>query len=318
MAGAVATRHKVQRLGLSGLHGGHEGGLAGHGDGRGRQARTGVGVPGSIGLQVAAAQVAVEFLAQAVDHGGIGLQQHADAQAVAEDTGNLCTVGRAAGFLLDDAGQDQRFVGRLERRVGRAQRPDIGQAPVHGVQGAAQHGQVGAALGIGIGIGEEAALGRHARAAQGLHEGSVVHACAFLAQEFLAGQGGAHLAPVPAFHQGQRLERFLAAREFLQQHIGSQARGQLIVAGLDLPVLSRDAEPGVQQPCIGLHAGLDHLAGHATRRGAGLDLQLQRGLGQRQRLVQPPPAGTGQHGGQHQQHHQSAKDKAHNLGPSKQ
>ena len=58
--------------------------------------------------------------------------------------------------------------------------------------------------------------------------------------------------------------------------------------GLDGAVLPRDAEPGVEQASVRLDPSRHHIAGHAARRGAGLDGQLQRLRAQIQRLVQPP------------------------------
>ena len=107
---------KYSALVMRRLHRRQQGALARHGNRRGRQPGAGVGVPGRVGQQVAPAQVAVELVAQAVDDGGVGLQHHADAQAVVEHAGDHGPVAGAAGFLLDDAGQDQRLVGALERR----------------------------------------------------------------------------------------------------------------------------------------------------------------------------------------------------------
>ena len=110
LAGAVASRYKIERLSFSGLNGGHQGRFARHGDGRGWQTTARVGVPGRVGLEVAAAQVAIKCFAQAVNNGGVGLQQHADAQAVVKNTRNHGAIAGAARFFFNDAGQNQRFV----------------------------------------------------------------------------------------------------------------------------------------------------------------------------------------------------------------
>ena len=117
--------------------------LPGIGDRRRRQAGAGVGVVGRVGEQVALAQVAVEGGAEAVDHGRVGLQRHADAQPVDEHAGDAAAVGAGAGLLLDDRRQRQRLVGALQRRRrARARaRPRRGVAPSRGRRASAPRGR---------------------------------------------------------------------------------------------------------------------------------------------------------------------------------
>src|SRR5690606_2420089 len=106
-AGAVAPRYKIQIGVFFGMHGSLQRSLARTGDGSGRQAGAGVGVPGRVALQVLLAQAAPIIGPQAIDHGGIGLQRHAGAQAVDEYARDARPVGAMAGFLFDDRGKDQ-------------------------------------------------------------------------------------------------------------------------------------------------------------------------------------------------------------------
>ena len=96
--------------------------LPGQGDRRGRQSAARVGVVRRIRLEVAPPQIAVELCAKAVDHGGIGLERHADPQTVDEhgrDQGPVCGACR---LLFDDRRQDQRRV-RILSGVSGARRP---------------------------------------------------------------------------------------------------------------------------------------------------------------------------------------------------
>ena len=166
------------------------------------------------------------------------------------------------------------------------------------MQGTAQHGNVRAAFCIGIGIGEEAAFGGNACTFELRHQRFIAQASAILLKKFFTGQRCTHLPPVPAFHQRQRAQAFLATCQLLQQLIRGQTRAQLVITGLDGAVFARKAKPCVQQARIGLHTGLDHALRHTTRGGAGLYLQLQIGLRQLQRLIQPPPCATRSSSGQ--------------------
>ena len=108
-----------------------------------------------------------------------------------------------------------------------------------------------------------------------------------------------YLTPVPALHQRDAAQAFLAAHQHGQQAAWRGAGGDFVAAGADLAVLTGQAKPGVQRKWRGLGARIDHGLRHRAWRGAGLDRQVQRGLAGAgvQRLVQPPQAAqTGQQG----------------------
>ena len=258
-------------------------------------------------MQITLAQIAVKLFAHSVNHRGVGLQQHADAHAVGEHASDLGTVLRAAGFLFHDAGQDQCLVGGFQRRIGLALGPSGLEPAVHGVQRAAQHGHVAAALGIGIGVREEAPLGVHAGAVQRGHQLFVGHGGRVLAQRIRLGERRAHLLEGPALHHGHGAQGRFAACQFLQQLVRCCADWDFVITGLDLAVLSRHAEPVIQQPRIRLDARLHRRNGHSPRSGSGFDFQLKRGIcrgtrAQGQRGVQPPIGSTSRRErNQHQQ-----------------
>ena len=70
----------------------------------------------------------------------------------------------------------------------------------------------------------------------------------------------------------------------------------LVAAGADAPVLAGRAKPRIQPPCVSLHAGIDPGLGNLARRGARFDRQLDAGLGQGQRAIQPLPGCEGKAG----------------------
>ena len=92
----------------------------------------------AIGLEIAATQIAVEGLAQAVDHGRIGLQPHAQLQASHEHPGDARSLLRRAGFLLDDRGHGQRLERGGVRKPLPAGVPLLRQHLIHRVGGARQ------------------------------------------------------------------------------------------------------------------------------------------------------------------------------------
>ena len=85
---AVALADEIQRLGRRGMHGRLQRARTRHGNRRRREAGTGIGIIGRIAGEVGTAQIAVEVLAQAINHRRIGLQAHVDAQAVDEYAGD--------------------------------------------------------------------------------------------------------------------------------------------------------------------------------------------------------------------------------------
>ncbi len=133
LAAAITPGHKVQRLAGGGVQGGGQSTFAWHGDRCGGQALAGVRVPGVVGLQIDAAQIAIETLEHAVDHGRVGLQGHVDAQAVDEHAGNHGSVVHPSGFFLDNAGQNQRFFCVFEGQAEVPLRPGRGQLTIHGL-----------------------------------------------------------------------------------------------------------------------------------------------------------------------------------------
>jgi hypothetical protein len=65
---------------------------------------------------------------QAVEDGGIGLQAHVQAQPIVEHGRHALALVVAAGLLLDDRGEDDRFLPRLDRQILLALRPQpLGQ-----------------------------------------------------------------------------------------------------------------------------------------------------------------------------------------------
>ena len=84
MRRAVSARHKIQELRILRIQSGMNGCRRRHRNGRRRQSRIEVGIVGPRLLQVASLKVAVKALADAVNDRGIGLQRHAQAQAVVE------------------------------------------------------------------------------------------------------------------------------------------------------------------------------------------------------------------------------------------
>ena len=131
------------------------------------------------------------------------MQQHAHAQAVGKDAGHQASVAGAARFFFDDAGQNQGLLSRFQGRVAVTLAPGSLQAPVHGVQRAAQDGHVARPFGVGIGIRKKPSLRVHARPLQELHDGGVTQRCRIGLERVIARQGSAHLAKIPALHQGQ-------------------------------------------------------------------------------------------------------------------
>ena len=134
-----------------------------------RQPGTRVGIVGPIALEVCAAQVAVEFFAQAIDHGGVGLQPHATPQTLDEDAGDARTLVCLPGLPLDDRCQDQCLVLVLERQVGMARRPAAGEFLAHAVTRLAQHVDVTGALAEQVRVGKEKTFGVAALLAQCAH-----------------------------------------------------------------------------------------------------------------------------------------------------
>ena len=102
------------------------------GDRSRRQAFDYIGVVGGRLVEFATQDAASErALAtdEAINDRRIGLKAHALLQAVEEDAGDAGAFIRLAGFLLDDGGQRDEFVFRLERQIGGATVPDLVHQP---------------------------------------------------------------------------------------------------------------------------------------------------------------------------------------------
>ena len=120
---AASGRDEVQRAAVLGLHGRLERGVARQRDRRWRQARASIGVVGRVVVEVLTTEVAVEGIAEPVDHRGIRLQAHVAPQALREHTRDQSAFGGQCGLLFDDRRENQRFVRALQLRAGRARLP---------------------------------------------------------------------------------------------------------------------------------------------------------------------------------------------------
>jgi hypothetical protein len=65
-----------------------------------------------------------------IDDRGVGLQ-HAAAQAIDEDAGDMGSLRRQRGLLLHDRGQHQRLVDAVAGQIGGPLRPELGEGPAH-------------------------------------------------------------------------------------------------------------------------------------------------------------------------------------------
>ena len=62
---------------------------------------------------------------ETVDDRRVGLQPHVVLKPVHEDTGDARPLVRLTCFLLDDRGERYEFIGRAQRQIRRAARPDL-------------------------------------------------------------------------------------------------------------------------------------------------------------------------------------------------
>ena len=99
---ACAIGDEIQRSAGRGLNRRQQRRRAGQRNRGRRQAFAGLGVIGRIGEQILPAQVAVKRRAQAINHGGIGLQRHVFLQTPDKDAGDLRPFPGLPGFLLND------------------------------------------------------------------------------------------------------------------------------------------------------------------------------------------------------------------------
>src|SRR5699024_5299822 len=128
--------------------------------------------------------------------------QHAALQTAREYAGNAAAFVGGSGFLLDDGGQNERLVGRVDGNVGlRALCPGFVQIVLHGIVGAPVDGQVGGAAAEEVGIRHEAAFGVFIGVLQRRHDGGGVAVLQFVIERLMAVDGGAHLIEGPAVDQ---------------------------------------------------------------------------------------------------------------------
>ena len=129
-----------------------------------------VSVVRRVGREIARADVAVVLLADAVDHGGIGLQPHALAQARGEHAGDHRPLGGEPGLLLDRSrpGSAPRTASRSGRSPDRAA-PRPVEHLLHVRVGELQQFHVGGARGEAISVREEPPFRMLARVADGDH-----------------------------------------------------------------------------------------------------------------------------------------------------
>ncbi|CUJ79650.1 Uncharacterised protein [Achromobacter sp. 2789STDY5608633] len=285
---------------LLGLHRGQQRRAAGGGDRRGRQARARIGVPGRVGLQVALADAALVGVAHAVDDGGVGLQQHADLQAVGEHARDAAALRAMAGFFLDDGRQHQRLIGRGQRQVGLALGPGVVQDALAFLVGAAQQVVVGAARREDVGVGEEQAFRMLDVRAQALHQGFVADVAQGLLDVGILAQRLADLAEGPAFQEGDLALGHVAARHAFQQQPGRVAVDGLVAAGLDQLVLLGQARHPDETRLPDRHAGRVERARDGARAAARVHHEIDPVGRQRNGSMHPVPGGAdGRGDGQH-------------------
>ena len=252
-----------------------------------------------VGLQVAAAQIAIKGLAHAINHRGIGLQGHAHPQSVVKHTGNHAPVTGLAGFFFDDAGQNQGLIGVCQLDALGAGLPSAGQLAVHGLHGTAHDAQIRVALAVGIGVWKKPPFCRLARAAQLGHDGFIGLATGQVLQMLRSVQSGAKLAKRPALHQHQGLQGLLATAELLEQIPSRFTVFDFIAPGSQQTRLAAQADEPIKHTGVDLDAAVDAVLGNAAHRSAGLNRQLHHLAGQRQ-IAQHPS----RHGGQAQRDNQ--------------
>ena len=242
---AVAPGHEEEVLGGLRADRREDRLAAGHGDRRGRQAADRVGVVGGFAAQVGAADIAVVVGAHAVNHGGIGLQPHALAQAVDEHAGDAAALRRYRGLFLHDGGHDQRLVRGVVGQVLIAGRPGLIENPLLALQGAAQQIHIAGAARVEIGFRREPALRVGTGPAQtGHHRGAVqVHQGVLYALQ--AGQAGAPFAEIPALHQGDAALQHVATVDLFQQREQGVAGVELVLAHMQARI---DPGEGAVEP----------------------------------------------------------------------
>ena len=98
---------------------------------------------------------------QAVDDGRIGLQLDPLPQAIGEDGGHAAALVGPAGFLLDDRGQRDELLRRLDQNIGIAALPDLREHPLLGLLHALDHLFARGAAREFVGFRQQRAFARH-------------------------------------------------------------------------------------------------------------------------------------------------------------
>ena len=128
-AGAVGD--EIERLGRRRMQHRLDARLAGIGDRPVGQARPAIGIVAVVGVKLGLEDAPAERLAlgHRIDDGRIGIELHADPQAIAINAGDHRPFARLAGLFLDDRGQGDRLLRRRDRAIGAALRPQLRRAP---------------------------------------------------------------------------------------------------------------------------------------------------------------------------------------------
>ena len=219
----------------------------------------------------------------------VDLQAHADAQAVDEHAADQVALARLARLLLDDRGHDERIVRRAVGNVLFAPGPFVGEMPLHGAVGAAQHREVARALGEKIGIGKEQPLGMGLGGAAARRQDlGFVEAGAVVAQVRARVERGAELHEGPALDQPHLGLGDVAARELLQELERRERLQDLVAAGLDGALPPEGARQELE--LVGAHrdAALLELLDGGAQAGAARDLDLDRQPRHRERRGHVP------------------------------
>src|SRR5690606_637680 len=115
LTGAITARDKIQEVVLLGMKSRVQGRTSAVGNGSGRQAAAGICVPRRVRCQVALAYPTLIVVTHAINNGWVGLQGHANTQAIDKHAAHPLSVRAMPGLFLDYGGEDKCFVRRLER-----------------------------------------------------------------------------------------------------------------------------------------------------------------------------------------------------------